>query len=95
MQLTEEQVRKVARLARIHIEQNDLSRFQQDVSQVLTWVNLLNELDTTPIEPMVSVHLEAMPMRADIVNDGGKVKEILQNAPEAKYNMFVVPKVVE
>ncbi len=95
MKLTEEQVRKIAHLSRIKVTEKDLFRFSKSITKVLDWVEMLNEVDTDNVEPMFSVNLDRMPMRQDVINDGGKHYDILSNAPEEKHNMFVVPKVVE
>lgn len=88
-------VRKVARLARIAVPEDRLEPLARELSQILHWVEQLNEVDTEGLEPMTSpVHMRA-PMREDVVTDGGDPAKVLANAPNTVSNYFVVPKVVE
>ena len=93
MQLTTENIHNIARLARLKVKEENIDALCQDLSHILDWVEQLNELDTKNVEPMSSVNLEAMPMRSDIVTDGKKTQEILQNARlcEANIHSFGVP----
>lgn len=95
MTLTPETVKKIARLARLKINDDDIPPLCQDLSHILGWVAQLNEVKTQDVQPMTSVNVNAMPMRQDVVNDGQIASKILQNAPAAQMNMFVVPRVVE
>lgn len=89
-------VQKIAKLARLQIKGEKAEAMEKDLSQILTWVEQLNEVNTNAVEPMFAVNLEEMPQREDIITDGGYVNDIVQaNAPEAEFNMFVVPKVIE
>ena len=87
--------RKVAKLARIRVEENALPGLARDLSGILTFMEQLNEVDVTGVEPMVSVTPMALPRRADVVNDGNIQAAVLKNAPEAREGFFAVPKVVE
>ena len=91
-----ETVRRIARLARIRISEEELKPLARELSAILQWVEQLNEVDTENVPPMTSVE-EDMPMkkRKDIVTDGDCVEDILANAPAREGNFFVVPKVVE
>jgi aspartyl-tRNA(Asn)/glutamyl-tRNA(Gln) amidotransferase subunit C len=95
MQIDEKTVRKIARLARLQLTTPEVENMQNSLSQIFTWIEQLNEVDTQGIEPLFNVTLEQMPMQEDIVNDGNYVKAVLANAPEVALNMFSVPKVVE
>ncbi|MBA4118043.1 MAG: Asp-tRNA(Asn)/Glu-tRNA(Gln) amidotransferase GatCAB subunit C [Candidatus Puniceispirillum sp.] len=87
-------VAKVARLARIHLDDKDLPILQERLTGILKWVSMLDEVETTNVEPMFSVHLETSPVREDVVTCPPMVNDILANAPEKELDMFVVPKMV-
>ena len=96
MELTPENILTIARLARLKISNDQVESFRKDLSHILGWIDMLNELKIQDVQPMFSVFLEEMPQRADVVTDGGVVKEVIANAPGgAQFDMFVVPKVVE
>lgn len=88
-------VRKVARLARIAVPEDCLEPLARELSQILHWVEQLNEVDTEGLEPMTSPVHRPAPMREDVVTDGGGPAKVLANAPKVANNYFVVPKVVE
>lgn len=88
-------VRRIARLARIAVRDADVEKLQGELNGILNWVEMLKEVDTDAVEPMTSVMPMAMKKRQDVVNDGGKVADIVKNAPLSEDNFFVVPKVVE
>ncbi len=96
MSVDTETVRRIARLARIRISDEELEPLARELSTILQWVTQLNEVDTDNVPPMTSVE-EDMPMkkRKDVVTDGDCVEDILANAPAREGNFFVVPKVVE
>jgi aspartyl-tRNA(Asn)/glutamyl-tRNA(Gln) amidotransferase subunit C len=95
MAFTEEETKKLARLARIHYTPEDLSKVTQELSGIFQWIEMLKQVDTSGVEPMSSVGDFSMPMSADIVSDGNKVDEIMKNAPDQVQNLFAVPKFVE
>jgi aspartyl-tRNA(Asn)/glutamyl-tRNA(Gln) amidotransferase subunit C len=88
-------VRKVARLARIRVPEERLEPMAQELSGILAWIEQLNEVDTEGVEPLASTEAVALPMRQDVVTEGGDPRKVLANAPKADRNFFVVPKVVE
>ena len=88
-------VRKIARLARIKITDAEAFALEGELNGILQWVEQLDEVDTTGIEPMTRVVPVAMKKRADVITDGGKADEIVANAPMSEDNFFMVPKVVE
>jgi aspartyl-tRNA(Asn)/glutamyl-tRNA(Gln) amidotransferase subunit C len=88
-------VRKVARLARIHVDEARLESLAAELSGILTWIEQLQEVDTEGVPPMASTEAVSLPMREDVVTDGGDPARVLANAPRAERNFFVVPKVVE
>lgn len=95
MKIDEKVVRKVARLARLRLQDDEIVRWQNDLTQILSWVEQLNETQTDQVDPMTSVNLKEMPRRNDIVTEGDAPHCVVSNAPKAEFDMFVVPKVVE
>ena len=87
--------RKVAKLARIRVEEEALPALAQELSGIVTFMEELNEVDVTGVEPMVSVTPMRLKRRADVVTDGNMQEAVLKNAPEAREGFFAVPKVVE
>lgn len=90
-----ETVKRVARLARIALEEEETSRMTGELNAILGFVEQLGEVDVSDVEPMTSVIPTAMKMRRDEVSDGSKAADIIANAPAGDDHFFVVPKVVE
>jgi len=88
-------VRKVARLARIAEPEGKLELLAKELNGILSWIEQLNEVDTVGVEPMTSAVAVALPMREDVVTDGGDPEKVLSNAPKRAGDFYVVPKVVE
>ena len=88
-------VKRVARLARIAVSEEDAERMTGELNTILGFVEQLNEVDVSGVEPMTSVTPMEMKKRQDIVTDGNKVADIVANAPATEENFFLVPKVVE
>lgn len=88
-------VKRVARLARLAVTDEEARRMEGELNAILGFVEQLNEVDVTGVEPMTSVTPMAMKKRADIVTDGGKAGDIVANAPISEEGFFLVPKVVE
>jgi aspartyl-tRNA(Asn)/glutamyl-tRNA(Gln) amidotransferase subunit C len=87
--------RKVAKLARIRVEEADLPALAAELSGILGFMEQLNEVDVEGIEPMTSVTPQRLKRREDVVTDGNIQEQILKNAPDAREGFFAVPKVVE
>ena len=87
--------RKVAKLARIRVEEDQLPKLAEQLSGILGFMEQLNDVDVTGVEPMVSVTPMRLMRRADVVTDGGVQEAVLANAPDAREGFFAVPKVVE
>jgi aspartyl-tRNA(Asn)/glutamyl-tRNA(Gln) amidotransferase subunit C len=85
----------IASLARIRLGEDELEPLARELSKILTWIEQLNEVDTSGVAPMVSVAAAGLPMREDQVTDGGCRDEILANAPLTASGFFVVPKVID
>ena len=88
-------VRRIATLARIHVDDAELPALQADLNGILGWIEQLNEVDVDGIEPLTGAQQMALKMREDVVTDGGYPEKVLANAPERAGDFFVVPKVVE
>ena len=88
-------VRKVAKLARLNIAQERLEPLAGELGAIMAWIEQLAEVDVEGVEPMASAVDLKLPMREDVVTEGGDPQRVLSNAPLTKDNFFVVPKVVE
>ena len=95
MSIDIETARRVAPLARIRVEEEELPALAGELSGILTFMEELNEVDVEGVEPMVSVTPMRLKRRADVVTDGDIQAEVLKNAPDAREGFFAVPKVVE
>ena len=88
-------VRHIARLARIAVSEPEAEAMVPELNGILSWVEQLQEVDVTGVEPMTAVIPNKLRLRADIVTDGGMRDEVLKNAPVAEHGFFAVPKVIE
>jgi aspartyl-tRNA(Asn)/glutamyl-tRNA(Gln) amidotransferase subunit C len=88
-------VGRIARLARIRIEDWQAEQLGQELNSIIGWIEQLNEVDVTDIEPLTGVAQMALKMREDVVTDGGIVEAVLANAPDRAGPFYAVPKVVE
>lgn len=88
-------VRKVARLARIAEPEDKLEPLAKELSGIMSWIEQLAEVDTDGVEPMTTSVAMTLPMRDDVVTDGGDPAKVLSNAPKTAKDFFIVPKVVE
>ena len=95
MSLDLQTVRRVASLARLHLEEGEDQRLQAELNGILGWIEQLQEVDTADVEPLAGAGAAAMPMRDDVVTDGGQAAAVLANAPDRAGEFFAVPKVVE
>ncbi|MBB5693824.1 Asp-tRNA(Asn)/Glu-tRNA(Gln) amidotransferase subunit GatC [Muricoccus pecuniae] len=95
MSLDLQTVRRVASLARLHLEEGEDQRLQAELNGILGWIEQLQAVDTSDVEPLSGAGGTAMPMREDVVNDGGRAEAVLANAPDRAGDFFAVPKVVE
>ena len=95
MSIDQDTVRRIARLARIRVEESDLPQLEGELNSILRWIEMLNEVDTTDVEPMTSVVKMSMKMRDDVVTEGGDAEAVTGNAPRVEDDFYVVPKVVE
>ncbi len=86
---------RVAKLARIKVEDDALPALANEFNTILGFIEQLNEVDVDGIEPMVSVTPMRLKRRVDEVTDGDQQDKVLSNAPDAREGFFAVPKVVE
>ncbi|SRR5579875_598572 len=90
-----EQVRHVARLARLELSAEEEERLEHDLSAILDYVDKLNELDTSAVEPTAQVGESGTPMRDDEVTNEPAPEAVLANAPAREGTLFKVPKIIE
>ena len=95
MSIDKNQVKKVAKLSRISLDNNKLESISKDLASILNFVEELNKLDTKKTEPLSSIVDKTLEPRTDKINDGKIKEEILKNSPDKNEDFFVVPKVVE
>jgi aspartyl-tRNA(Asn)/glutamyl-tRNA(Gln) amidotransferase subunit C len=95
MALDSATVRRIATLARIRMEDAEVATLVGELNGILGWIEQLNEVDITGVDPLTGAAHMALKMREDVVTDGGYPDAILYNAPERIGDFFAVPKVVE
>ena len=95
MSLDPAAIRRIARLARIRVDDAQVAQMQGELNGILGWIDQLNEVDVTGVEPLTGGALMAMRMRDDVVTDGAQAEAVLSNAPERDGPFYTVPKVVE
>jgi len=95
MSVTQEDVRRIARLVRLTEPTDRLESLTGELNSILDWVEQLNEVNVKDVAPMTTPIQTPLLQRADDVTDGGRRDEILKNAPKAEEGFFVVPKSVE
>ena len=95
MSVDQATVRRVAKLARIKVKEENVERLAGELNSILHWIEQLNEVDVTGVEPMTAVVSVKMKKRADVVTDGNNPQDVVENAPAAEDDYFLVPKVIE
>lgn len=95
MSIDQNTAAKVAKLARIKVEEDALPALAQEFNTILGFIEQLNEVDVDGVEPMTSVTPMRLKRREDVVTDGGMARTVMSNAPDAREGFFAVPKVVE
>ncbi|MBU1307263.1 MAG: Asp-tRNA(Asn)/Glu-tRNA(Gln) amidotransferase subunit GatC [Alphaproteobacteria bacterium] len=88
-------VKRIGRLARIRIEENEVAGYQEEINAILGFIEQLGEVDVAGVEPMTSVMPMTLRLRNDVVSDGNYPEQIVANAPLSEDNFFMVPKVIE
>ena len=95
MSVTSQQVRHIAKLARIGMDDAEIEALVPELNNILGWVEQLGEVNTDGVEPLTAVIDQKLRLRDDVVTDGDIRDEVLANAPEAQHGFFAVPKVIE
>ncbi len=95
MQISEETVQKIGKLARIKVKPEEKSLYAKELSAIMNFIEQLQEVNTDNVPIMTSVVSTQLPRRKDEVTDGGYAKEVVANAPASDFDCFVVPKVVD
>ncbi|HKK31203.1 MAG TPA: Asp-tRNA(Asn)/Glu-tRNA(Gln) amidotransferase subunit GatC [Alphaproteobacteria bacterium] len=95
MALDQATVARIANLARIKVSDDELQAWASDLTAIIDFVEQLDEVNTEGVEPMTGVGDFSLPMRPDVVTDGGYADAVTSNAPEGHDHFFAVPKVVE
>jgi aspartyl-tRNA(Asn)/glutamyl-tRNA(Gln) amidotransferase subunit C len=95
MPLDLDDVKHIAALARIHIENAEATRLVGDLNDILAWIDQLNEVDISGVDPLAGAIDLALKLREDVITDGGYAEALLINAPERHDDFFVVPRVIE
>ena len=95
MSVDKDTVRRIAKLARLAVPDENLAPMADALNGIFNWVEMLNEVDVTGVPGMTSVVAQNLKRREDVVTDGGVADALMQNAPEHEGTFFVVPKVVE
>jgi aspartyl-tRNA(Asn)/glutamyl-tRNA(Gln) amidotransferase subunit C len=95
MAISADEVRAIARLARIQIDEAEIPAFEQQLSRILEFMAQLNSLDTTGVEPLAHPQELAARLRADVVTETDESKDFQQTAPHVENGLYLVPKVIE
>lgn len=95
MSVSHEQVRHIAKLARIAMSDEEIERLAPELNNILGWVEQLGEVNTDGVEPLTAVIDQKLRLRDDVVTEGDIRDEVLANAPESQHGFFAVPKVIE
>ena len=88
-------VKRIGRLARIRIEEDEVAGYQKELNAILGFVEQLGEVNVDGVEAMTSVTPMQLRRRDDVITDGNYADKIVSNAPLSEDNFFMVPKVVE
>ena len=95
MKIDKNTINKIARLSRIKLDDKESEDYIKDLNHILDWVEQLNEVNTSNVEPLSNISSSTLPKREDVSKDINSNEEILENAPDKLEGFFAVPKVVE
>ncbi|HWD48374.1 MAG TPA: Asp-tRNA(Asn)/Glu-tRNA(Gln) amidotransferase subunit GatC [Rhizomicrobium sp.] len=95
MSVDKDTVRRIAKLARLALDEERVEPMMHELNGIFSWVEQLNEVNVDGVEPMTSVVAQKLKMRDDVVTDGGMADAVTANSPVSEDHFFVVPKVVE
>ena len=94
MALTKEEVLKIAKLSKLSFEEKEIEKFQIELNDILGYIDMLNEVDTSKVEPLVYINDVVNNFREKEEKSSLEIKKVLLNAPESAENAIVVPKVI-
>ena len=94
MALSREEVLKIAKLSKLSFEEKEIEKFQVELNDILGYVDMLNEVDTSNVEPLIYINEAVNNFREQEEKPSIEIKKVLLNAPESAENAIVVPKVV-
>jgi aspartyl-tRNA(Asn)/glutamyl-tRNA(Gln) amidotransferase subunit C len=95
MSVDKDAVRRIAKLARLALDEGGVEPMAKELNGIMAWMEQLNEVDVAGVAPMTSVVEQTLKMRDDVVTEGGNADALMANAPGGEDHFFVVPKVVE
>ena len=95
MKVTKETLEKIAHLSRLEVKPEDEKQLMKDLSETLTWVEKLNELDTDNVEPLTHMSREINQLREDSAKNSLNRKDALKLSPKNNEEFFIVPKVIK
>jgi len=95
MSIDQKTVARIAHLARLKVTEDEQKNLAGELNKILEWIEQLNAVDVSGVEPLASVNDKFLRWREDVVTDGGKPEDILANAPAKTADFFTVPKVIE
>ena len=95
MSIDKDTVNHISKLARISLDEKEISNLSKNLSSIMKFIEKLNELNTDKVTPLTSIINASLKSREDDVKDGKIRDQILKNSPEKNEEFFVVPKVVE
>nr|WP_321444277.1 Asp-tRNA(Asn)/Glu-tRNA(Gln) amidotransferase subunit GatC [uncultured Cohaesibacter sp.] len=95
MSIDKDTVKRVARLARLSVTEEEAENLKGELNSILNWVEMLNEVDVNNVVPMTAVVDQEMKKRDDVITDGHYADRVVANAPMSEDNFFMVPKVIE
>ena len=95
MSINKDTIKKISKLARISVTNEETDRLEKDLNSILKFVEQLKELNTDKITPIASVSDQRLTMNKDEIIKINEKEEILKNAPEKNFNYYIVPKVIE
>ena len=94
MALTKEEVLKIAKLSKLSFEDKEIEKFQVELNDILKYIDMLNEVDTSKVEPLVYINESVNNFREKEEKQSLEIEKVLFNAPESAENAIVVPKVI-
>ena len=95
MAVSREKVRKIANLARLHLDDDEMERMTRDMNDILAYVEKLSEVDTENVSPLSWLEGKETPMQADEVKKFDNIDQALNNSPRSEGHFFIVPRVIE